>query len=141
MLKTLFNFVALFAFLTLACFVVALLYMKNNTLTFLIKPHGVPNGNKSFTLEIKEHIQQLSMESEASQQKIDTQVNKTLGPCPPTSPKLVGPLRVEFNFKRTLDEVRKEVGSDLQNGGRYKPPDCISQHKVTEQMMKFIVKI
>lgn len=51
------------------------------------------------------------------------------GGCPETPPGLVGPLLVEFS-KRTLEEVRVKVGSPLQEGGRYKPPDCISQHKV-----------
>lgn len=59
-----------------------------------------------------------------------TPVATTLGPCPETPPVLVGPLRVEFDFNRTWHDVRKEITHSLQKGGRYKPPDCISNHKV-----------
>uniref|UniRef100_A0A3Q2ZN11 Beta-1,4-galactosyltransferase n=1 Tax=Kryptolebias marmoratus TaxID=37003 RepID=A0A3Q2ZN11_KRYMA len=54
----------------------------------------------------------------------------TLGPCPDTPPDLVGPLHVEFDTKRTLDRVREQVGSFLQLGGRFKPPNCVSKQKV-----------
>lgn len=59
-----------------------------------------------------------------------TPVHTTVGPCPETPPGLVGPLRVEFDFNRTWDNVREEITHSLQKGGRYKPPDCISKHKV-----------
>ncbi|XP_049422041.1 beta-1,4-galactosyltransferase 1-like [Epinephelus fuscoguttatus] len=55
---------------------------------------------------------------------------KTLVPCPDTPPNLLGPVHVEFNSTRTLDEVREEVGSPLRLGGWHKPPDCIAQQKV-----------
>lgn len=54
----------------------------------------------------------------------------TLGSCPETPPGLVGPLRVEFDFNRTWHDVRKKLGLSLQMGGKSKPPDCISNHKV-----------
>lgn len=56
--------------------------------------------------------------------------NTTLGPCPETPPGLVGPLRVEFDFSHTWHDVREKLRLSLQRGGRYKPPDCISNHKV-----------
>lgn len=59
-----------------------------------------------------------------------TLVNTALGSCPETPPGLVGPLRVEFDFNRTWHDVRKKLSLSLQRGGRYKPPDCISNHKV-----------
>ncbi|XP_049421284.1 beta-1,4-galactosyltransferase 2-like isoform X2 [Epinephelus fuscoguttatus] len=55
---------------------------------------------------------------------------KTLGPCPDTPPNLVGSLHVKLYPKLTLDDVRKEVGPRLQEGGQHKPPDCIAQQKV-----------
>lgn len=42
---------------------------------------------------------------------------------------IVGPLRVEFSDPVTLDLVRSE-NQMLQPGGRFKPNDCIAQHKV-----------
>lgn len=59
-----------------------------------------------------------------------TLVHTTLGSCPETPPGLVGPLRVEFDFNRTWRDVRNTLSLSLQGGGRYKPPDCISNHKV-----------
>ncbi|XP_042366823.1 beta-1,4-galactosyltransferase 2-like [Plectropomus leopardus] len=56
--------------------------------------------------------------------------SKTLKPCSDTPPNLVGPIHVDFNSARTLDEVREESGSPLQEGGWYKPPDCIAKQKV-----------
>ncbi|KAJ3611712.1 hypothetical protein NHX12_021726 [Muraenolepis orangiensis] len=50
--------------------------------------------------------------------------------CPSFPPKLEGPLRIEFDWTRTMDDVHKESGPGLQEGGRFQPPDCISQHKV-----------
>ncbi|KAM9713160.1 beta-1,4-galactosyltransferase 1-like [Menidia menidia] len=51
-------------------------------------------------------------------------------PCPETPPNLVGPLHVDFDSERSLDQIRKEVGHFLQEGGRYKPQECISKQKV-----------
>ncbi|XP_043961093.1 beta-1,4-galactosyltransferase 2-like isoform X2 [Gambusia affinis] len=52
------------------------------------------------------------------------------GPCPDTPPSLVGPLLVEFETERSLDRVREQLGSVLQQGGRFKPPDCTARQKV-----------
>ncbi|XP_077365421.1 beta-1,4-galactosyltransferase 1-like [Festucalex cinctus] len=58
-------------------------------------------------------------------------VSKILGLCPDTPPDLVGPLRVEFDQRRSLDKIVVEVSApSLRMGGRYKPPNCIAQHKV-----------
>ncbi|XP_070784294.1 beta-1,4-galactosyltransferase 2-like [Enoplosus armatus] len=136
MLKNLFNLLAIFALFSLACFVVLTFYSKSNTLTFFAKSYYVANENDTLSSVIKERVHELwEMKTDApkaSQEMIPTLVpkNKTLGPCPDTPPRLVGPLRVEFNSKRTLDEVRKEISSPLQQGGRYRPPDCISKQKV-----------
>lgn len=49
--------------------------------------------------------------------------------CPEEPPRLVGPLRVEFSDPITLEMVRTE-NSVLQEGGRFRPPDCIARQKV-----------
>lgn len=53
--------------------------------------------------------------------------------CPNTPPDLVGPLHVEFKTKRTLYGVTQKVGSFLQPGGRYKPPNCVARQKVGQE--------
>ncbi|XP_070709055.1 beta-1,4-galactosyltransferase 1-like [Pempheris klunzingeri] len=131
MLRKLFQLVALFAFLSLACFVVLLFYGKNST--FFSKPYHVANENNTLSRLIKERVEQLwnmTAEKKASQETTQVPAQKALGPCPDTPPKLVGPLLVEFNNKRTLDEIRVDIGTSLELGGHYKPPDCISRQKV-----------
>ncbi|XP_038849693.1 beta-1,4-galactosyltransferase 1-like [Salvelinus namaycush] len=54
---------------------------------------------------------------------------KELVKCLDTSPLLVGPLRIEFSNPVSLDVVRKE-NPNLQNGGRFKPKDCVALQKV-----------
>ncbi|XP_011606160.2 beta-1,4-galactosyltransferase 1-like [Takifugu rubripes] len=69
---------------------------------------------------------------ESSEEKTAKPVHRstTLGPCPDTPPNLVGPLRVEFHLSHTWNTVRKEVTVPLQDGGRYMPRECLSEHKV-----------
>uniref|UniRef100_A0A667YR19 Beta-1,4-galactosyltransferase n=1 Tax=Myripristis murdjan TaxID=586833 RepID=A0A667YR19_9TELE len=57
-------------------------------------------------------------------------LSKSLQPCPDVPPKLVGPLFITFDQHRTMDGVKKDVGSSLQEGGRFKPPNCLSLQKV-----------
>lgn len=131
MLKKLFNILILFIVLGLVCFTLLLLNSHNCTLTFSTQPRSVAIGNDTLSQMIKEHVKQLrEMEMTETPQKTVAPMNKTLGPCPDMPPKLVGPLHVEFDSTRTIDEVREDLSSRLQEGGRYKPPDCISQHKV-----------
>lgn len=127
MLRKLFSFVFLFAIFSLACFAVLLFYSENDTVTFLTKALYVSNRNDTLSWIIKENVQRL-LEMTTEAPKATT--SKTLGACPDTPANLFGPLRVEFLYKRTLDEVRKDVSSLLQEGGRYKPPDCVSRQKV-----------
>lgn len=55
---------------------------------------------------------------------------KVLSMCPENPPNVVGPLRIEFNFKVNWDDLRKQYSGTLREGGRYKPLDCVSKHKV-----------
>ena len=59
------------------------------------------------------------------------EAQKAPSSCPETSPHLVGPLHVEFNYSRTMEDVRTNLSSTLLEGGRYKPPDCISHQRVS----------
>lgn len=135
MMRKLFSFVTASAVLSLVFFAVVLFYSKVSFLTFLTSAYPLANGNKSFSWRI-EDIQQLWVKEtetpNVTQKIIQTSEpkKKTLGSCPDPPPDLVGPIRVEFNFNLTLEEVRKEMISSLQKGGRYKPPDCIALQKV-----------
>ncbi|XP_066516085.1 beta-1,4-galactosyltransferase 1-like isoform X2 [Hoplias malabaricus] len=48
--------------------------------------------------------------------------------CPEVSPLLVGAVRVDFSQKVNLTEVKHNP--QLSDGGRYKPRECVSLHKV-----------
>ncbi|XP_071341565.1 beta-1,4-galactosyltransferase 1-like [Trachinotus anak] len=133
MLKNLFKIVALFALLSLVCLAVLLLYRED--ISFRYVNNKGENTNEILSQLVKERVQELwemkNETAEASEEKpqLPAPTNKNLDPCPKNPPKLVGPLLVEFNHKRTLDKVRQEF-TFLRMGGRFKPPECISQHKV-----------
>ncbi|XP_056220517.1 beta-1,4-galactosyltransferase 1-like [Seriola aureovittata] len=129
MLKKFLQLVVLFAFLSLACSVVLLLYRKKRTLTYIFNKEE--SRNEVLSQLEKERVQELwelkDKPPKASEEKTQ---NETLKLCPDYPPKLVGPLLVEFNYKRTMEELRQDLSSLVQLGGRYKPPECITKHKV-----------
>lgn len=142
MLKKCFNALTLFAFLSVVCFIMVLFYNQSRALPFFIKHYHVVNGSNNVTWMIRERVQRLwtleNNDTNPSQKKIQTPAatHKSLERCPDKPPRLVGPLLVEFNSKRTLDDVRREHNTSLQMGGRLKPPDCIAQQKVGEWMLE-----
>lgn len=137
MKKQLYNVLALCTFFIMVCLVMLLGYSQSSTLTYLTRPHDV-NENQTLSGIAKQRVDQFwrlqSKDTKANEEKNEepAPLNKTLGPCPDTPPNLFGSLHVEFDYKRSWDEVRKEVSPLLQEGGRDKPPDCISKHKVGE---------
>uniref|UniRef100_UPI0037E7FA74 beta-1,4-galactosyltransferase 2-like n=1 Tax=Semicossyphus pulcher TaxID=241346 RepID=UPI0037E7FA74 len=180
MLKKLFKIVALFALISLMCFMLLLFYDNSSNFTFLTERHVKTNANRTLSLMIKAQEKVGEMESKASKEsnssmksgasvageksgasvageksgasvageksgasvagevpkavqektQMPATENKTIGPCPDFPPNLVGALRVEFDFTRTMEEVRQEISPALQEGGRYKPPECVAQQKV-----------
>ncbi|TWW53804.1 Beta-1,4-galactosyltransferase 1 [Takifugu flavidus] len=54
----------------------------------------------------------------------------TLDPCPDHPQNLIGPFSVDFSHSWTWNEVRRKISTPLQDGGRHKPADCVSKHKV-----------
>uniref|UniRef100_A0A8C6T4G3 Beta-1,4-galactosyltransferase n=1 Tax=Neogobius melanostomus TaxID=47308 RepID=A0A8C6T4G3_9GOBI len=76
------------------------------------------NGNNGFWRNNSTHLNET------------TDQTAVLPVCPETPPDLKGPLRIEFNFKVNLDDMRKQFSGTLREGGRYKPTDCVSKHKV-----------
>ena len=115
MLRKLFNILIFLTFFSVACLFVILFYWE-----------------KSTSIDLKETYPLKTKATTARQEQTQmlTNASTTLGPCPDTPPNLLGPIHVEFKTKRTLDDVRKDVGQLLQDGGLYKPPDCIAQQKV-----------
>uniref|UniRef100_A0A3Q3VX29 Beta-1,4-galactosyltransferase n=1 Tax=Mola mola TaxID=94237 RepID=A0A3Q3VX29_MOLML len=128
----LYNVLALCTFFIMVCLVMLLGYSQSSTLTYLTRPHDV-NENQTLSGIAKQCVDQFwrlqSKHTKANEEK-NEEPAKTLGPCPDTPPNLFGSLHVEFDYKRSWDEVRKEVSPLLQEGGRYKPLDCFSKHKV-----------
>lgn len=130
MLKKIYNILVLSAIFTLVCCLLLLSY-KPDTISYLSYEgkDALLNIAQNHTDQFwKELIEHLKGEDETTWTTVAVSTT-TLGPCPDTPPKLIGPLRVEFD-QRTWDDVRAEASPALQEGGRYKPPDCISKHKV-----------
>lgn len=137
-LKRSFNFLALFSFFSVACFALVLFYSRRNFMAIVPETHILTLGNKTFSGIVKERVAKLlAKRIEASNKssemaRIPSAVNIPLGPCPDNPPDLVGPLLIEFDFRRTWEYVRKEVSPSLQKGGRFKPKDCVAKQKVGE---------
>ncbi|XP_014837154.1 beta-1,4-galactosyltransferase 1-like [Poecilia latipinna] len=128
MLKQLLACLSLFAFLSLLFYSVVL-YYKHNVYYGVAAVHRLAaNGNQTYSWKLLDNLKV----TEASHKTTRTHVTpkKTLEPCPESPPQLMGPLNVEFNTQRTLESVKAETSPSLQMGGRYKPSDCISRHKV-----------
>ncbi|XP_054863268.1 beta-1,4-galactosyltransferase 1-like isoform X2 [Amphiprion ocellaris] len=127
MMRKLFSFLVALILFSLVSFAGVLLYSKDSFLTYLTTTYPVANGKYSFSRRVKEtedpKVGQGTTHMPAS-------MNKTLGPCTDPPPNLLGPLQVKFNLSLTLEEVIKEISPALQEGGRYKPPDCIAIQKV-----------
>lgn len=131
MLKRIYNIIALCVIFTMASCVLLLNYNQYDFTSYLLyeKKDALLNIAQNRERQFwKEPTEALKGVKETT--RTTAAVNTTLGPCPDSPPELVGPLRVEFDYKRTWDEVRAVASPALQEGGRYKPPDCISQHKV-----------
>ncbi|XP_027130197.1 beta-1,4-galactosyltransferase 1-like isoform X2 [Larimichthys crocea] len=134
MMKKLFYTLFLFTLLSVAGFILFLHFSKYSSVTLLTVYHAA-NENISLSSMMQEHVGLIwkwTDTTNARQEKTQMPPNtsKSLGPCPDTPPGLKGPLNVDFNYKLTLDEVRKNISSPLKKGGRYKPPDCIARQKV-----------
>ncbi|KAL6097985.1 uncharacterized protein ACO6RY_13394 [Pungitius sinensis] len=121
MLKKIFQGLAFFGSLSVAYFIFYQFNNKEKTLHILVSSHRSVNRSNPLPPVLNVNDEETPMQT--------TEV-PTLERCPETPPDLVGPLLVEFNSKRTLDEVREKCGPPLQKGGRYKPPGCIAQQKV-----------
>lgn len=142
-LKRLFNFLALFSFVSVACFALVLFYSRRRSVVVIVPETDIFTlGNKTFSGIVKERVAKLLAKRIAASNKSSemaltpSAVNLTLGPCPDNPPDLVGPLLIEFDFRRTWEYVRKEVSPSLQKGGRFKPKDCIAKQKVGEWLEK-----
>ncbi|KAL4000915.1 T-complex protein 1 subunit eta [Sarotherodon galilaeus] len=109
---------------------------RRSFIAIVPETHIVTLGNKTFSGIVKERVAKLfAKRIEASNKsseiaRIPSAVNITLGPCPDNPPDLVGPLLIEFDFRRTWEYVRKEASPSLQKGGRFKPKDCVAKQKV-----------
>lgn len=135
-----FNTIVLCAIVSILCVAVLLHYNKNSSLTRFIE-RDVLGGKKkelSGTVNNVDQFYCINSKFQNAPEVFEAKTAKpverstTLGRCPDSPSSLVGPLKVDFNLSRTWNDIRKEVGAPLQDGGRYMPRDCFSQHKVGE---------
>lgn len=132
-----FNTVTLWATVSVLCVVVLLHYNKNSSTYFIGSDYlGDKKEERSGTTKSMDQFYYINSEFQNTPEVFEVKTAKpvysstTLGPCPDNPSSLVGPLKVDFHRSRTWSNIRKEVGAPLQDGGRYMPRDCLSQHKV-----------
>lgn len=121
------------------CGAVLLYFNKNSSLIYLNENYfgnrkDQPSGTDKDVDQFWDINFKFQMSPGFSEVKKEEPVHRsaTLGPCPDTPPNLVGPLQVAFDHSYTWSAVRKEVTVPLQDGGRYIPRECFSEHKVGE---------
>lgn len=113
---------------------IVVFYSKNSHLIGLPRAVFLGNGSESISTILKKHLDKLLEEKievlTADKQTSQDTINRILDPCPNDSPHLTGPFTVEFSHTRTWNEVRTKISAPLQDGGRYKPSNCVSKQKV-----------
>lgn len=106
-----------------------LVYNENINFDYLSKTHFLENETHLISKILTKHLDKM-LEEEI---KLLRDKNNTLETCPDHPPNLIGPFSVEFIHNRSWNEVRRKISSPLQDGGRHKPGDCVSKHKVSGQ--------
>ncbi|XP_029004564.1 beta-1,4-galactosyltransferase 1-like [Betta splendens] len=133
-LKRLFSSLTLFGVFTVTCVIIFSFLNQSPTSTFIRKNFRAGESSKlAWIFKTREETQRppgINGTNSSRESILSPEEQPPLIPCPVHPPRLVGPLLVEFNFKRTFDEVRQLYNSSIQHGGRYKPPDCVAQQKV-----------
>lgn len=138
MLKTFSQILIPCALLSVATVVVLLFYYNSSHLIYLPRADFLGNATNSFSNIIQKHLDKL-LENQnyvlnAGQQAEEPAPMDTLKPCPDRPPNLIGPFSVDFSHSWTWNEVRRKISTPLQDGGRHKPADCVSKHKVRKEL-------
>lgn len=135
MLKVFHHILVLCALLCVVTIFILLAYNKSSNFADLPRADILGKATGSVFKSIKEDLDWLLDEQSqnliAGVQAGKQGSNTTLRPCPDDPPDLIGPFSVDFSHTRTWNEVRRKIGAPLQNGGRHKPTNCVSKHKVT----------
>lgn len=132
-----FNTIVMCVILSILCFVVLLHYNKNSSLNYVIERRFLGDKKEELSGTV-DQFYSINSKFQNSPEVFKVKTVKpversmTLGPCPDNPSSHVGPLKVDFHLSRTWSDIRIEVGAPLQDGGRYMPKDCFSQHKVGE---------
>lgn len=128
MLKTFNHFLVLCATVIVVTGVVFLFYREKVDLNYLSETDFLGNDTDSLSTVLKKRLDELL--EERMQFYNDRKTNGTLEPCPDDPPNLIGPFSVDFSHNRSWNEVRSKISAPLQDGGRHKPKNCVSKHKV-----------
>lgn len=145
MLKVFSYILVLCALLSMVTVVGLLFYNKSNYFADLPKAYILENATRSVFKSMKEELDGLlekqSQDLIAGKQAEEQATSPTLEPCPDDPPDLIGPFSVDFDHTRTWNEVRRKISAPLQDGGRHKPTDCVSKHKVTTFLEQCLIDL
>lgn len=129
MVKTFAHFLVLCAIVIVVTGIAFLFYKESVDLNYFSKTYLLENATDStISRVLKERLDELL--DERMRFFMDEKTNTTLEPCSDEPPTLIGPFSVEFSHNRTWNEVRSKISAPLQDGGRHKPNNCYSKHKV-----------
>lgn len=131
MLKSFSQILILCALLSVVTVVVLLSYYNSSHLIYLPRADLLGNATNSFSNILKKNLNKLL---EKQSYVLNAGQQDSLEPCPDRPPNLIGPFSVDFSHSLTWNEVRKKISTPLQNGGRHKPADCVSKHKVRKEL-------
>lgn len=126
-------FIFVCALVTVMAGIVFVLYSQSFSLNYLSPKDFVGNATVSISQALKKHLDEL-LEEEALFFKEESNNNNSLKLCSNDPPNLIGPFSVEFSHNRSWNEVRRKVSVSLRDGGRHKPGDCASEHKVRKEL-------
>lgn len=126
------------ALLSVVSVVLLLLYYNSSQLIYLPQADFLGNATNSVSNIIKKHLDKLlekqSYVLNAGQQAEEPAPMDILKPCPDRPPNLIGPFSVDFSHSLTWNEVSRKISTPLQDGGRHKPAECVSKHKVRKEL-------
>lgn len=122
-------FIVLCAVVTVMTGIWFVLYSQSISLNVSFPNDFMRNATITINRAIKKHLCE-GLEEETLFFKEES---NSLKPCSDNPPNLIGPFSVEFSHNRSWNEVRRKYSASLQDGGRHKPGDCTSKHKVRKK--------
>lgn len=113
-------------------------YNQSISLNYSSSKDFMGNATVSISQALKKYWDELEGETLFFKEEINS---NSLKPCSDDPPNLIGPFSVEFSHNWSWNEVRRKIIASLQDGGRHKPGDCVSKHKVRKELPPNLIRV